>query len=394
MISEEFPPYTFGGGARQCFDLAHSLAKKGIPVRVFCGRSDKPSFERLGDLLELVRLPFLDLPPRFLWFQLQNLAAILDLSKDLSVLHCASWRDFPILPFLKRQFRCPVITTIYAVPREVLRAAIQGHSVLDWSAGDFGYHVVEYVLDDFMFRSSLNNSDHVVACGDHTLRGILGTNNGFKRSKCSVIYNGIDFDSIRSNSRLNDAKNEASILFFGRLYVAKGILSLIRALPLIINEVRDAKLEIFGDGPLRGKIVRLVSALRLQDRVHLHGYLSHDELMREVERADVVALPSSYETGPSLAALETMALGKPLVALDLPFSREFIRSMETGLLAEEGNIRDLARKISMLLSDDKLRHKLGNSASEYVRKHHNWDVLVDKYIQVYEKCASQSPVGF
>jgi glycosyltransferase involved in cell wall biosynthesis len=59
--------------------------------------------------------------------------------------------------------------------------------------------------------------------------------------------------------------------------------------------------------------------------------------------------------------------------------------MNNGLLAKAGDIDDLARKLELLVSDRSLRHRIGKSAYQHVKKNHNWDIQVDKYLEVYAK---------
>jgi len=61
--------------------------------------------------------------------------------------------------------------------------------------------------------------------------------------------------------------------------------------------------------------------------------------------------------------------------------------MYNGLLAKPGDVEDLSDKICLLLADKKLRLKLGQKAYEHVEKRHNWDTLVEKYIEMYRNMA-------
>jgi glycosyltransferase involved in cell wall biosynthesis len=88
-----------------------------------------------------------------------------------------------------------------------------------------------------------------------------------------------------------------------------------------------------------------------------------------------------------MAALEAMAYGKTVIMYDYPFAREFITDWNDGLLARGGDVKDLAKRISLALSDKKLRLKLGQNAYERVRRDHDWAVLVDKYITLYRDLA-------
>jgi len=101
-------------------------------------------------------------------------------------------------------------------------------------------------------------------------------------------------------------------------------------------------------------------------------------------KADVVVLPSMREAQP-LSVLEAMACKKPVVVFDLPFASEYIKSSMNGMTARPGDPRDLADKISMLLSDRNLRSRIGHEAYEHIKHNHNWSDLIDRYIDVYEK---------
>jgi len=385
LISEEFPPYTFGGVASQCNDLVHILSKKGVYVKVFCGRSQKLTVEKWGSHLEVIRLPFFDMPPRFLWFQLQNLKSLLKLFKTCTVLHSTSPHASGLLAYFKDNLGKPWITSVHSVPLDILKVLTTNFPFSSWSLGDFGYHVIEYPLDHFLLKSCLTNSDHIIACG---LNSFSGLERIYKVSKenISVIYNGINFDKIEKPALPTNSNHsyDPKIIFYGRLYALKGILHLVKALVFVKQEFPNVTLEIFGRGPLETKIRKWLLQLSLKDVVHLRGYLPRTKLLKEIQAADIVTLPSFYETGPFIAALEAMAYKKPLICFDFPFAREFIHNMENGVLAEPGNVEDLAQKILLLLTNKDLCYKLGENAHEYIKKNHNWDRLVEKYIEIYE----------
>ena len=90
LISHEFPPYLIGGIGTHCYDLASSLSKKGIDVTVFSGKSKQLKIEKLNSHLKVVRLPFPNFPPRFIWFQLQNFKTLLGSLSNFDLIHGVS----------------------------------------------------------------------------------------------------------------------------------------------------------------------------------------------------------------------------------------------------------------------------------------------------------------
>lgn len=83
--------------------------------------------------------------------------------------------------------------------------------------------------------------------------------------------------------------------------------------------------------------------------------------------------------------LEAMACSKPLLAFNLPFSRAIITNGETGLLSQVRDVKSLSNNIELLYNDEKLRKKICENASIYIRNKHNWDKLADKYLEIYKK---------
>jgi glycosyltransferase involved in cell wall biosynthesis len=155
-----------------------------------------------------------------------------------------------------------------------------------------------------------------------------------------------------------------------------------KAMALVKQGFPNVHLDVCGKGPLEDKIRSLTHKLSLEDNVTLHGFTKNEALTEKIKSATVVALPSLYE-GQPMAALEAMAYRKPVVMYDFPFAREYITDFDNGLIAKGGDVKDLADRINEVLSDKKLRVKLGQNAYERVKKNHNWDDLVYKYMDLY-----------
>ena len=380
-----------GGISSVCYGLARSLAKKRVDTTIFTGTlTCAHQTEKLNDYLEITRLPILDFPPRSLWFQILNIRKLSKLLKDYTVIHGVSPDASFVFTFYKKKLKKPFVATVHGSPRAIQKVFVNS-PVSCWTLGDFGYQIIEFPLHDFTISRILSDSDHVAACS-FTVLEELKTYGSLDLNKVSVIYNGINFDeieNIRASSTVTDKKNDLSIVYAGRLFWTKGAIFLLKAFQIIRHNFKNVHLNIYGKGPLEHRIREFIVDADLEDCVRFRGHVSHENLLAEVKMADVVVLPSLYEAQP-MFALEAMACKKPLVVFDVPFTHELISDTNNGLLAEAGDIADLSNKIQMLLSDRKLRTKLGENAYNYVKQKHNWDIQVEKYLKVYEKvCASQ-----
>lgn len=386
LLSEEFPPFMFGGIGAVTFDLACNLSKRKIPTTVFCGISSKITIEKPNDYLEIIRLPFLNLPPRFLWFQVQNFLNIARHRGRYQVIHSVSHQMAFLSVYLKRKLKIPLITSYHGVPFYDLRTFMDSPTN-SWTIGDFGYQFLEFPLNEALVRVGLRNSDKIVVCSKTTLNELSTLCRNIDLRKSMVIPNGIDLEKIqeiKNRVKKNAKVAVPSIIFAGRLYYYKGITYLLQALEHLIPDYPNLKLTILGTGPMKNKIQELILNRNLKDRVFLRGQVDRSQLMEEVLAADVAVFPSLREAQP-VSVLEAMALEKPVVVFDYSFAREIVKDQDTGFLARPENSKDLAAKIGTLLSDERLRDRIGQNACEYVIKHHNWDVLINKYIALYDE---------
>jgi len=386
LISEEFPPFMFGGIASVCYDLAQALSKKGIHTTVFCGKSRKMAIEKINDKLEIVRLPCLNLPPRFVWFQLQNLKLFSKLLKHHTILHVVNPQAGASIVHVNRKLRKPIVTSIHGVHLISLKLSISS-PLASWTMRDLGYQLFGFPLQELLYNICLRNSNHVAVCSFSTLAELRSLYPFLNLDKTSVIHNGINFDEVALNSK--SIEKCSSIIFYGRLYWTKGLFYLIKAVANLEQDFPDLDVKIFGEGPLKEKIKRMVSALGLKEKISIRGFMPRNKLIEEIRKASIAVFPSLHEAQP-ICMLEAMACKKPVVAFDFPFSREIILDMYNGLLAKPGDVEDLSNKIRILLADKKLRLKLGQNAYDHVKKRHNWDTLVEKYIEVYRNIARTS----
>lgn len=387
LFSEEFPPFTFGGIGSFCYDLSNALSRKGIPTTVFCGRATKMTVKRVNSNLEVIRLPCFDFPPRFLWFQLQNVRLFLRLLREYSVLHIVNPEVGPAISEVARILKIPVVTTIHGTYLLSLRLTLSS-PVSHWRLRDIGFKFLGYPLYELSNDLSLRSSSHITVCSFSTLAELKSLHPKLPLDRTSVIYNGINFDEFSENSEELQDEN-LSIISFGRLFWTKGFTYLIKAIANIHDDFPAVNVQIFGDGPMKRDLREMVSGLGLNATIQIRDFIPHSQLIKEIKKASIAVFPTLAEAQP-ISFLETMACGKPVIAFDLPFSREVVKDMNNGLLAKPASAEDLSAKMRTLLADEDLRLSLGKNALSYVRREHNWDTLVDKHIGIYRTIAGTS----
>ena len=381
LLSHEFPPYISGGIGLNCYDLAHSLSKKGVDVTVFCGISKTPRLEKVNSLLKVYRLPLFDFSPRFLWFQIRNLKFLANRLDEFDVIHGVSPTSSAFMTCLKEKLGKPFVTTLHEVLLSDTKVFLNS-SFSEWTLRDFGLHVLEFPLFNFLINQSLSCADHVIVCGRSAYDDLKLFCPKLNFAKISVIHNGIDLERIPEDLK-NRNETDCSVIHFGRLVWTKGSSYLLKAVKILKKDYPEIKVEICGDGPFKPKIESLIRSLNLQDTVSLKGFVPNPLLIRQILSSQVAVFPTLYEVGPFIAALEAMACEKPIVAFDMPFSREFIKDNYNGLLSDP-SVEGLAERIRFLLSNKEIAGKIGQNARADIEEHYNWNTLVSSYIEVYE----------
>lgn len=374
-----------GGISTVCYGLAQSLAKNKIPTTIFTEANGKSSVERVNEFLEIKRLHRLNLPPRCVWFQAQNIKFLLNSLKDYTLVHGVSPDASVFFNFYKEKMKKPFIASFHAVPLSNAKHFL-ATPLSSWNVPEIAHHLLEYPLHDFDIRSCLRGADQITVCSETTLNEFsTAYKDDLDSNKTRVIYNCVNFDEIESVDVSQDPLNNSNpyILFAGRLYWLKGPMFVLKAFELLKNEIPDLNLRIFGTGPEENRMKQFIAKKGLRDRVQICGRIPHKEVIKQIKQSSAVVAPSLHEAQ-SMFYLEAMACKKPLITFDIPPAKEIIKDGQTGYLAKSFETDDLSKKIRFVLSDLKLSKKVAQNGYNYVQKEHNWKYQIEKYLKMYQ----------
>lgn len=177
----------------------------------------------------------------------------------------------------------------------------------------------------------------------------------FPGAKVEVLYN-----PVMSAPAGTFAERRGGVLFLGRLDRRKGVAHLIAAGAAAALAVPDLELWLGGDGD-PAELRTRATALGLGHRTEFLGWVSGDEKHRRLSQAAVFVLPS-YNEGLPMAVLEAMAYGLPVISTPVGGIPEAITDGVEGFLVAPGDEAALADRLSRLLSDADLRHRMGAAA--------------------------------
>lgn len=205
------------------------------------------------------------------------------------------------------------------------------------------------------------------------------------KGESEVILNPISQDVICEieNGKIT-GENENNIVAVGRLDKQKRHDLLIKAFSEMSKIYTDCKLVIYGDGPLRMELNKLVEDLELQGRVVMPGITEH--IVEKIRAAKLFVMSSDYEGMPN-ALLEAMAIGLPVISTDCPCGgpRMLISHEDNGLLVPVGNEESLKNAMILLLEEKELRENISNNACS-VRELCSIDKIGAQWERIINKC--------
>ena len=178
-------------------------------------------------------------------------------------------------------------------------------------------------------------------------------------TKIREIYKGVDtqkFSPKWNNNRLRSkGVNEApTIISIRNLTPIYNVEMLIRAIPLVLDKVPEAKFIICGDGEQRDYLERLADSLGIASAIRFVGWIPHEELPKYLASSDIYVSTSLSDSCP-VSLQEAMACELPPVVTDIPANREWITGGKNGYLIPINDAQLLAGKIIHLIKNKRVR---------------------------------------
>lgn len=192
-------------------------------------------------------------------------------------------------------------------------------------------------------------ADSVIAISEGVKQSLIRA--GIHPRHCSVIYNPLDLDAIRSSLTnkvewpLLGRKN--ILVTSGRFVESKDHATLLKAFA-IVRKQYDASLVMIGTGPEEHRLKKLADKLGISEAVHWLGWQQNPYVF--LSKCDMFVLTSRFE-GFGNVILEAIACGLPVISTDCPTGpREILGANRFGILVPVGDIESLASAISKLIT--------------------------------------------
>jgi glycosyltransferase involved in cell wall biosynthesis len=246
------------------------------------------------------------------------------------------------------------------------------------------FHLQSHAFSQWKYRQV----DGFIAASQ-AIKDIL-VGDGIAADRIVVVHDGIDVERIAHRPAVDlhaeywMPHGAPVIVNVGALVAHKGQRYLIDAMPLVLREVPDAHLVIFGEGDLRPALERQIKHLSLAKRVLLPGF--REDVLSLMKTADLFVM-SSLTEGLGSAVLDAMAMGLPVVGTRAGGIPEAVVHDETGFLVEPADPVALASAMVTLLEDSTRRRSFGEAGRRRVTAHFGVDRLVDGTLTAYRHFA-------
>jgi glycosyltransferase involved in cell wall biosynthesis len=385
IAADTFPP-EINGAARFTARLARGMVERGHEVHVVCPSRtihDEVSdchgatVHRIGSYSTKRFHPTFRLTP--VWRIYPATAKLLDTVKP-DVVHIQSHFLFGSALLRQSPRRgIPVVATNHFMPENLYGSLPLPH-FLRGAAGRR------------LWRSLIRRYRTAQLVTAPTARAVeLLHDNGFPDIAIPVSC-GIDVDIYRQHAEdfraAHPEHRPPTIAFVGRLDEEKRIDELIHALARV-ELPEPPHLTVVGSGACRQPLQALAAALGLADRVHFTGLATDNEVLDAYAAADVFCMPSIAELQ-SIATMEAMSSGKPVIAADAMALPHLVRPGENGWLFQPGDVDDLATRLQQLLSDPDLRARFG-AASRQIIASHDIHTVLRTFEDLYRAVIDSSP---
>ena len=150
----------------------------------------------------------------------------------------------------------------------------------------------------------------------------------------------------------------------------------------------NVHLLVIGDGPQRDRLLHFRDQCRIGDKVHFLGV--RGDVPRLLPHFDVLWSTSGYE-GQSNVILEAMAAGVPVVATDIPGTRELVSSGTTGYLVPVGDRAGFAKYADRLLNDAALAARVSAAARHRAEREFSIERMIERHVELYREITTAIP---
>jgi glycosyltransferase involved in cell wall biosynthesis len=364
LATESYYPNIDGGAVAQ-YNLVRELKKLGHELFVITPGNSIRNYVADIDGVKIYRTSSIPLPfymngrYRFSPFPFFKMRSIIKKLKP-DIIHICS--PYPIggsAYIWARKNKIPVISSIHILPENLLSPFLKTRYYKKFEKSFWKYLIYFFNLADWVTIPTQSGADIYI---NH------GLNNNI-----TPISNGINIDVFNPENNGDylrkkfDLPEKNIVLYAGRITQEKNLDVLIKAIPHVIKEIDAHFLFVGSGGEYKQSLENLSEELNVSKNTTFTNFLDWKDYPNIYTIADLFTLPSEAELQ-SIVTLEAVASGLPVVVVNKGALPELANS-GNGFIFEPKNSEEMANKIEIILSNDKLKKQMSKKSLELVKKH-------------------------
>jgi len=380
-----------GGGENMFWLYAKYMAKRGHKIQVICYKHDEDSLARLnvqeGSISILELLPTIEHKGMLLQdfstnieYVGRGLKVLKSMYRDLDLIHSNTYTPAFLGGVAKILYKVRHIVTVHDL------ATPLGNTFLyRWFREGGNSSLASYIksIAASLYESSLVNilpKDAVLVPSKLTMQDVKMMTLK-KDPKVHVIPPFIDVETYEVFKSKHSMRYEPCILYIGRLVFYKNVHRLVRVFPKVLQERRDAKFIIVGNGPLRDLLYGWVQRQGLGKSILLTT-ADQAEKARLLSACSAVVNPSIFE-GFGLTILESWFFEKPVIVGDVPPLNELVENGKDGFIIDLHDDSHILRALLEILNDLEMTRRMGLNGFSKVLKYYSPTVVLQQLEKLY-----------
>jgi glycosyltransferase involved in cell wall biosynthesis len=251
---------------------------------------------------------------------------------------------------------------------------------------------IKFVLTNRIFTRRIASHCSMACCDSVAQREILVAR-GAKKTEVNIIYFGTDVEKFAPSNRDSSirekfgASDEDLLVISNRNHEdVYDIPTFLKAAALVAQRSKNIRFVIAGSGSLTTNLKKIVSDLKIEDRIYFTGRMTDHEFVCATASCDIYVSTSKSDGGLSASVAEAMASSVPVLISNFGENASWLKKNTAGYAFEIGDSENLAEKIIELANNADLRKKMGSEGRKIIAAENNskleWVKVLDMYQRV------------
>jgi colanic acid/amylovoran biosynthesis glycosyltransferase len=254
------------------------------------------------------------------------------------------------------------------LPKIVVTISFVAHDVYD----------AEFKHNDSYTRSVTRNADIIQTITAANIPEIKKY--GIPETNILLSYHGVDFNKITEKRE----KIKRRIVTTGRLIPDKGFDDVLKVFSQVLDNYHDASLVILGDGTERKNLENLAQSLNISNAVNFRGFVTHDEIFKEMSVAEIFLFMSKAERLPNVVK-EAMACHCLCVVSHTPGIEELVNDKVHGYIVPQCDVESAVKQVRKAFSNPEQMSQMSELAYQHLKANFDIASIIKNLLEQWSK---------